>query len=352
MKGSWGRGALGRAVVGCAWALALPAIAQVQGAGATFPSKVYARWAAAYEKAGGVKVSYAPTGSGDGLKRITERQVQFGGSDTPVPDEQLSTRKLVQFPMLVGGIVPVVNLPGVGPDTLRLSGELLADLMAGRIPRWNDTRIAALNPGLSLPALPVHRVVRAEKSGTTHGFTQYLAAASPAFKREIGVSQLPAWPGEVERAEGNDGIAKAIKATPGALAYVSYDRVVQDRLAGVKLRNAAGAWVEAGEAGFRAAILQSDLARRGTDTASLIDLPGPTTWPITMTSFVLVDAEPPAADTASPALRFVYWCFMHGDDLTRGTGFAPIPVTLQARLAARFTQVKARDGKTLAYLAM
>lgn len=344
-------GALRAAVwMGCM--LALPAWAQVHGAGATFPSQVYARWTQAYEKAKGVQVRYDPTGSGDGLKRITERTVQFGGSDTPVPAQQLLERRLVQFPMLIGGIVPVVNLPGIGPDTLRLSGEVLADIMAGRIARWNDVRIAALNPGLTLPPLPVHRVVRAEKSGTTNGFTQYLSAVSPAFKQQIGASQLPSWPGEVERAEGNDGVAKAVKATAGAVAYVSYDRVALDDLAGVKLRNAHGAFVQAGEAGFRSAILKSDVSRVSDETASLINMPGPDTWPITMASFLLVDAQPATAGGASPALRFVYWCFMHGDQLTRGTGFAPIPVVLQARLAERFTQVKPKDGQTPSYETM
>jgi phosphate transport system substrate-binding protein len=147
-------------------------------------------------------------------------------------------------------------------------------------------------------------------------------------------------------------VVKALKATPGAVAYVSHDRVERDHLLAVKLRNAAGAYVAASEAGFRSAVVESDLSRRGDDGASLMDRPGPATWPITMTSFLLVDAQPQRADAASPALRFVYWCFMHGDDLTRGTGFAPIPVALQSRLAGRLMTVKPQDGKPLNYLAM
>ncbi len=335
-------------------AIAVPAWvqAQVNGAGATFPSKVYERWAQTYEKTEQVKVNYKPTGSGDGVRQITERKVQFGGSDSPLPPAELAKRHLVQLPMLIGGIVPVVNLPGVADGRLQLSGEVLADIMAGRIARWNDARITALNPGLALPATPIKRIVRADKSGTTEGFTRYLSLVSDSFKSEVGAGQQPKWPGETEAAEGNDGMVRALKAQAGSIAYVSYDRVVADKLAGVRMRNAAGLFVAASEAGFRSAILESELSRAGDDLASLMNRPGAGSWPITLTSFVLVDAEPPTADGASPALRFLYWCFMHGDDLTRGTGFAPLPVNMQSRLAARFATIKAQDGKTLRYVAL
>ncbi|MED5619447.1 phosphate ABC transporter substrate-binding protein PstS [Ideonella sp. BN130291] len=341
-----------QAMAGCLVLLAAPVWAQVQGAGASFPSKVYERWAQTFEKSTGIKVAYTATGSADGLKQITARTVQLGGSDTPLPPEELARRKLIQLPMLVGGIVPVVHLPGVADNQLRLTGELLADIMAGRVRQWNDPRIAALNAGLALPAQPIRRIVRSDKSGTTEGLTRYLAGASDAFKAEPGVSQLPKWTGDVLAVEGNDGMVKALRATPGAIAYVSHDRVERDQLVAVKLRNAAGNYVAASEAGFRSAVVESELSRRGDDAASLMDRPGPATWPITMTSFLLVDAEPARADAASPAVRFVYWCFMHGDDLTRGTGFAPIPVALQSRLAGRLMAVKAQDGKLLSYLGM
>lgn len=348
-RGHWLRPLL----MGALLTLAGHAFAQVQGAGASFPSLVYGRWAAAYEKtSGGQPVLYKATGSGDGIKRISAREVQFGGSDSPLSADELTKRHLVQIPMLVGGIVPVVQLPSVPEGRLQLSGEVLADLMAGRIRQWNDPRIVALNPGLPLPALAVRRVVRADKSGTSEGFTRYLSEVSPNFASEVGANALPKWPGEVERAEGNDGMVKALKAAPGSLAYVSYDRVQAERLNAVKLRNAAGQWVSANEAGFRAAIAESDLSRRGDDLASLMNRPGATSWPITMTSFILIDATPPKGDEASPVMRFLYWCFMHGDDLTRGTGFAPLPLTLQSKLAARFGTVKAQDGKTPIYQAM
>jgi phosphate transport system substrate-binding protein len=251
--------------------------------------------------------------------------------------------------MLVGGVVPVVNLPGLGAP-VQLDGELLADIFQGRVKTWNDARIAALNPGLGLPALAIKRVVRGEKSGTSEGFSRYLAGASAAFKAEVGIGQMPAWPGEPLKAEGNDGMVQALRSTPGAIAYVSFDRVLRDRLAAVKLRNAAGKFVLPTEAGFRAAILESDMNRQGDDLATLLDRPGSETWPITLTSFVLVDAEPASAAKVASTLKYLYWCFMHGDDLTRGTGFAPLPVSVQSRLAGRFTQVRPKDGVVPTYL--
>lgn len=339
--------------VAASCALALPAAAEVNGAGASFPALIYARWAAAYQKApGATAVAYKATGSGDGVKQATARTVAFGGTDSPLTSEELLKRKLVQVPMLVGGIVPVVNIPGVADGRLQLGGELLADIMAGRVKTWNDARIAAVNPGLALPATAIRRIVRADKSGSSESLTRYLAGASATFATDVGVNQLPKWPGEVERAEGSDGVVKALKATPGAIAYIGYDRVQQDKLAGVKLRNASGNWVAASEAGFKAAIIESEVSKSGDDTAPLLDRPGAGSWPLTMTSFVLFDAEPPKAADAAPALRFLYWCYMHGDELTRNTGFAPLPVNLQSRLSARFKQVKAKDGKQLDYMAM
>lgn len=328
-----------------------PTLPAVQGQGATFPSKVYATWAAAFQKAGGGAVAYKGTGSGDGIKQISARTVDFGGTDAPLAAAELAKHKLVQIPMLVGGVVPVVNLPGLGAP-LQLSGELLADIYLGRIKTWSDARIAALNPAAALPATPIKRVVRADKSGTSDGFSRYLAGASAPFKAEVGAGQAPAWPGEPLKAEGNDGMVQTLRATPGAIAYVSYDRVLRDKLTAVKLRNAAGRFVAPSERGFSSAALDSDMHRRGDDLATLLDRPGTDTWPITLTSFVLVDAEPPSGARAQATLKFLYWCFMHGDDLTRGTGFAPLPVSVQSRLAARFTQVRPKDGQLPAYQAL
>jgi len=320
---------------------------EIRGAGATFPSAVYKTWAAGYEKERGGKVSYLATGSGDGIKRIIAREVDFGASDSPLPSAELEKHKLIQFPTAVGGIVPVVNLRSVEADRLRLSGELLADIMRGAIAQWNDKRIAALNPGISLPAAPIVRVVRADKSGTTDAFTKYLSAMSPEWRSTVGDGQLVKWPGAVRTVDGNDGIVAALQDTPGAIAYVSYDRVVHSGLTSVRLLNRAGNFVAASADGFRVAVQESDLNRRGDETASLLDQPGLLSWPITITTYVLIDAQPKTAAAASEALQFLYWTFLKGDSLVRSSGLTPLPTAVQARLIPRFQKVRPLDRQPL-----
>jgi phosphate transport system substrate-binding protein len=319
---------------------------QIKGAGASFPSRVYERWTARFAGLNpGVAVRYTPTGSGDGIKQIKARAVQLGGTDSPLSPQQLSEAKLVQIPMLVGGLVPVVNVPGVAPNQLVLSGEVLAGIMQGEIARWDDARIAELNPGMRLPALPIARIVREEASGSTEVWVRYLGMSSKRFASAVPVSQKPTWPGAPLRAKGNDGVAALLKDTGGGISYVSYDRVLKDRLSGVRLRTPAGHTVAASEDAFRAAILASDVYRKGDDTASLLATPRADAWPLTATSYVLLDAAPSDTAQADWVARFVYWCFMHGDELTRGTGFAPLPDRVQARLAARLMQVHGPGGQ-------
>jgi phosphate transport system substrate-binding protein len=320
---------------------------ELRGAGASFPSKVYRLWAERYATLTGVRVVYAPTGSGDGIKQAQARKVEFGGTDSPLKPEQLAEQRLIQIPTLVGGLVPVVRLPGVGSNRLLLNGPVLADLMMGRIERWNDARIAALNGDLALPALPVRRIVRADRSGSTEGFSKFLALTSEVFRNEVGASSLPAWPGQLRTAQGNDGVASALAETEGGITYVSFDRVNAPGLAAVRLLNAEGSAVAANDAGFRAAIRASELHRSGDDLASLLMQPGFGSWPITLTSFMLVDARPGDAARAEATLGFVFWCFMHGDSLTRGTGFAALPTSLQARVAARLASVRDATGRPL-----
>ncbi len=323
---------------------------EVRGTGASFPSRVYQKWAQAFSAETSIRVSYRPTGSGEGLRLISAREVDFGASDSPLTATQLAERRLIQVPTLVGGIVPVVRLPDLPAQRLILDGPVLADLFAGRIERWNDPRIAALNPQLGLRPIPVRRVVRADRSGTTDGFTRYLAPQSPAFDSLVGASQKPKWPGQVLEGEGNDGVVKLMGETEGAIGYVSFDRVAANGLAAVRLRNAEGNAQAASEDGFRSAIRASDLHRLGDDTASLLDRPGESTWPITLTSFVLVDREPPTSTRAEPTLRFLWWMFLRGDALTRGTGFAPLPLATQARVAARIASVRAQDGSAIRFI--
>lgn len=318
---------------------------QIKGAGASFPSRVYERWAQRFASQHPlVALRYQPTGSGDGVRQIKARAVHLGATDNPLTAAQLAEHKLVQIPMLVGGLVPVVRLPGVASNQLVLDGQTLAELMLGEIKRWDDPRLAQLNPGLKLPALPVARIVRQDASGSTEVWARFLALSSPRFAQKVAVSQKPVWPGAPLGAQGNDGVVELLQRTPGGLSYVSFDRVQRDQLTGVRLRGAQGQPVVASEAAFRAAILASDVYRKGDDTASLLATQRADAWPLTATSYVLLDAAPRDMASAQWVARFVYWCFMHGDELTRGTGFAPLPERVQARLAGRLMRIQGPDG--------
>ncbi|MFN4265230.1 MAG: phosphate ABC transporter substrate-binding protein PstS [Aquabacterium sp.] len=325
---------------------ALANAVQISGAGATFPARVYARWTEQFASQNPrVQVQYKPTGSGDGVKQIGARSVHFGGTDTPLSPQELAQKGLIQIPMLVGGLVPVVNLPGVGSNKLVLDGATLAEIMLGRINNWNDPALAKLNPGLNLPAKPIVRVVREDSSGSTEGFTRYLALSSSRFKQTVGESKKPTWPGKVIEAKGNDGVVDAVREQVGGITYVSYDRVAKDQLTAVKLVNPTGRAVAASEEGFKEAILGSDVYRQGDDSASLLNVARKEAWPITLTSYVLLDTRPKDKVAANWSAHYVYWCFMHGDDLTRGTGFAPLPSRVQAKLVARLTQIHGPDGE-------
>jgi len=318
----------------------------LHGAGATFPSRVYERWVQRFSGLNPqVRVHYAPTGSGDGIRQIKARHVDFGGTDDPLTPRELEDAHLVQIPMLVGGLVPVLNLPGVATNELVLSGAVLADIYQGQIRQWNDARIAALNPGLRLPALAIQPVVRAEASGSTFVWTRFLGLSSTRFAATVPASQKPAWPTATLAAKGNDGVAVLVRQTPGALGYVSYDRVVADRLSAARLRTPGGETVRASEEGFRAAILASDVYRQGDDLASLLAMARPLAWPVTATSYLLLDAQPTIMARADLVARFVYWCFMNGDELTRGTGFAPLPARVQARLYSRLLKIRGPQGQ-------
>jgi phosphate transport system substrate-binding protein len=321
----------------------------IKGAGATFPSKVYERWMQRFQaKHTEVQLSYAATGSGDGVRQIKAATVDFGGTDSPLDEQALATHHLVQIPMLVGGLVPVVNLRMANnAQAFVLSGPVLSDIMLGRIMYWNDPRIAQLNPRINLPQLAVTRVVRSDSSGSSELFTRYLGMVSANFKGQVPPSQLPAWPNgsPLIKAKGNDGVVDAIKSTVGSIAYVSYDRAIKDNLMAVHLLSQSGKVVKASEASFRAAMLASDVYRKGDDNATLLNMPNDLAWPITATSFVLLSTKPKDASRAYWSTRFVLWCFLHGDDLTKSTGFTALPTQVQAKLIGRLQGIRRTDGQ-------
>jgi phosphate transport system substrate-binding protein len=322
--------------------------AQIRGAGATFPSNVYQAWGQGYEAATGKNVVYSPTGSGDGHKKVIAREVDFGGSDVAMSEADLTKHHLLQLPTLIGGMVPVVNIKGVAPNALKLNGEVLADIFLGKVLHWNDRAITALNPGLALPKTSIVRVVRSDKSGSSEGFSRYLSMRSAAFNDAVGVSSLPNWPTQgsaLEKGDGNDGVVKLLKQTPGAISYVSFDRVVQQRLSSVSMRNGADTgYINASESSFRAAVLASGMYKTGNESTNLMNLPSADAWPVTMTTFVLVDAEPKTAASAQDVVQFLYWTQLSGDRLLKDSGFAPFPSAIQARFAARLSSIRPKDG--------
>ncbi len=325
--------------------------ASIRGAGATFPAAIYTSWGQSFTKEKSIPVTYQAVGSGEGVKRIIAREVDFGASDAAVSREEIKRHNLFQFPTVIGGLVPVVGFRPGNSGQLRLTGSVLADIFAGRITEWNDTRIAELNPGIDLPKVAITRIVREDSSGTTEAFTSYLSVVSENWSRSIGSGNTVSWPGTVTKARGNDGVVEAMKVARGAITYVSLDRVARDKLNPVLLENRQGKFVAPSEAGLKAAVKASTMNLTADEYASLLNMPGSTTWPITHATFVIVDRTPKTAASVSQTLSFFYWAFMKGDDIITGTGFAPLPTAMQARIMGRFKEeIKPQDGGPLQFM--
>lgn len=324
----------------------------VSGTGATFPAEVYAQWARQYSQDTGVPLNYAPAGSSAGVRQIVARAVDFGATDVPLSAGELDKHQLFQFPTLVGGVVPVVNLPGLASGVLRLSPEVLAGIFAGEVQRWNDKAIGALNPSLALPDTRIARIVRADGSGTTEVFVRYLRQAAPAAAASIEEQGGRAkWPGSnVNPQEGSGQLAQALKATPGAIGYISSDYVLRDKLAAVSLRNKRGEWVQPSTEAFSAASRAGGLFKTSLEAAPLLDLDGPGVWPIVTATYILVPRSPASVERAGRTLNFFYRSFLLGDKAVAGTGFAPLPLLTQARIVSLLTNFRAQDGRLVPVL--
>jgi len=343
-------------LLGFALVFASSAHGQITGAGATFPSAAYQAWGVEYQKRTAKQWLYTPTGSGDGQKKIIARAVDIGASDIALPQSELAKHGLLQLPTLVGAMVPVVNLKGVPANALKLNGAVLADIFLGKVVNWRDKSIEALNPGLRLPNLPIVRVVRADKSGSTETFTHYLSMQSEVFDKTLGRSGLPAWPtvgSAIEKGEGNDGVVKLLKEMPGAISYASYDRVLKQGLTSVALRNGKDSgYVAVSERAFRAAVMASGMYKTGDESSNLLNMPQENAWPITMTTFMLIDAEPKTAAAVQDAVQFIYWTQLNGDSMLKNSGFAPLPSMVQARFAARLAAIRPKDGSVVSLRTM
>lgn len=306
---------------------------------------MYRAWAAVYAQGRDVQFTYDAVGSTAGLKKIRSHEVAFGASDVAPPSDALARDGLVLVPTFVTGAVPVVNLPKLGAAKLRMTGDVLADIYAGTITRWNDAALAQLNPGVALPDLEIKRVVRSDGSGTTYYFTDYLSVVSATWKTRFGAKTSIDWPAGAIGAKGTDGMVKAVKSTPGAIGYVDFNYVAEHQLAVVQLRNAAGEWMSPGPEAFRAALRSSDWYKSGDFHASLANRAGPGVWPITMGTFVLLPKVLDANAGGEEALRFFVWALLRGDLVVEGMNFVRLPDKMQALAYAGLSSITDAAGR-------
>ncbi len=315
----------------------------ISGAGATFPAPVYAKWAEAYRAQSGVGMNYQAIGSGGGIKQIKAKTVEFGATDKPLSGEELNAAGLFQFPTVMGGVVPVTNLPGVAPGELKMTGAVVAQIMLGEIKSWNDPRIAALNPGKRLPPFPITVVHRSDGSGTTYVFTSYLALKSADWKSKVGANTDVAWP-VGQGGKGNDGVAAQVKQTPGAFGYVEYNFARANKLDYIQLASASGGYVQPTEKTFSAAAARADWTKAPGFAVSLLDQPGDA-WPITSATFILVYKNQPNPANGAEVLKFFDWAYKNGDAQAAQLDYVPLPASVKALVRADWTKSVLSAGK-------
>ncbi len=336
------------ATVGLA-AVTLAGLAQAQdvtGAGASFPAPLYAKWASDYHKATGVKVNYQSVGSGAGIKQIEARTVDFGASDAPLKDEELASKGLVQFPMVIGGVVPVVNIKGIAAGQLRLDGQVLGDIYLGKITKWNDAAIKALNPGLALPDGAIAPVRRADGSGTSFIFTNYLSKTNADWKAKVGEGTAVNWPAGTG-GKGNEGVAAFVGRLPNSIGYVEYAYVKQNKMTYALMRNAAGQFVAPEDKAFKAAAAGADWSK--TFHQILTNQPGAQSWPLTGATFILMRRSTDKPAQAAAALKFFDWAYANGDKTADDLDYVPMPAPVKAQVAKLWeTQIRDASGKSLA----
>ena len=321
--------------------------AEIAGAGATFPYPIYAKWAEAYAAETGVTLNYQPIGSGAAVGRIAANDVDFAASDMPLKPDVLARDGLMQFPAIIGGVVPVVNLKEMAPGRLKLDGKTLAEIYLGKIGNWNDAAIAALNPGLSLPDRAIAPIHRSDGSGTTFIFTHYLSSVDPEFASRIGENTSIEFPSGIG-GEGNAGVAAIGARTAGAIAYVEYAYALQTRLPYARLRNPAGAFVAPESKAFQAAAANADWSKAPDFYLLLTSQPGQASWPITGASFILLRRHQAKPETARRVIAFFDWAFHHGGPLAESLGYVPMPPKVVALIERAWRRdIEGPDGKPI-----
>ena len=307
--------------------------ADVTGAGASFIYPVMTQWSADYAKATGNKVNYQSIGSGGGIAQIKAGTVDFGSSDAPLKPEELEKAGLAQFPSVIGGVVPVINVPGVASGALKLDGELLADIFLGKVTRWNDPRIVALNAGVKLPDRKITVVHRSDGSGTTFNFVNYLSKVSPEWQQKVGEGTAVEWPGGIG-GKGNEGVAAYVKQITGGIGYVELSYALGSKMAYARLKNAAGKFVLPSEESFSAAAASADWKSTQDFHLVMTNAPGAEAWPITATNFILMYKQPKNAATAKQARDFFAWIYANGDAAAQELHYVPLPDVLVRQIEA------------------
>ena len=320
--------------------------ADLSGAGASFPYPIYAKWADAYKKVTGIGLNYQSIGSGGGIAQIKAKTVDFGASDAPLKKEELEAAGLIQFPMIMGGVVPVVNLKGLASGSVKLSAKALADIYLGTITKWNDPALVALNPGVALPDLDITVVHRADGSGTTWIFTNYLDKVSADWHAKVGCSKEVAWPAGVG-GKGNEGVAAYVQRINGSIGYVEYAYALQNKLAHTLLQNKAGQFVAPTEESFQAAAANADWAGTPGFAVVLTDQAGDKAWPITGASFILLYKAQTNAAHAKALLDFFAWCLKNGDEAAKKLDYVPLPDAVKKMVDALWRADVKADGAAI-----
>ncbi len=318
----------------------------LNGAGASFPYPIYSKWAYEFYKESGVGINYQSIGSGGGIRQIKAKAVDFGASDAPLEAGELDEAGLIQFPMVIGGVVPVVHVEGVAAGALKLTPDLLADIFLGVVTAWNDGRIAAVNPGLALPAKAITVVHRSDGSGTTWIFSNYLDKISPAWHDRVGFGKALDWPVGVG-GKGNEGVAAYVARVDGAIGYVEYAYALQNQMAHVLLQNGDGRFVAPTAESFQAAAAHADWANAPGYYLVLTDQPGPESWPITGASFLLLHREQEEGDKAQQLLEFFAWCFRNGRQQALELHYIPMPENVIALIERTWAEEIRSGGQTL-----
>jgi phosphate transport system substrate-binding protein len=317
----------------------------VTGAGASFPAPLYSKWASDYNKATGVKINYQSVGSGAGIKQIEAKTVDFGASDMPLKDDELKAKGLMQFPTVIGGVVPVVNIKGILPGQLKLNGQVLGDIFLGKITKWDDVAIKALNPTLALPADVISPVRRADGSGTSFIFTNYLSKVNAEWKSKVGEGTAVNWPVGAG-GKGNEGVAAFVNRLPNSIGYVEYAYVKQNKMTYAVMQNATGAFVSPDDLTFKAAAAGADWAKSFYQI--LTNQAGKDAWPLTGATFILMHKAQDKPAQATASLKFFDWAYKNGDKTAEDLDYSPMPASVKTAIEKSWAEIKDSSGKSIA----